>query len=125
MREAGAGGLGRQNLGKVLGVVGLSAAVLVADDPPLSKANVSRAAREIEGDGAGLEASSSSSSGEPWVRLVLLRGAAGCFPLAAAVPLAVAAPHFPALVIMPCSPGEVAVPISSKLRQYSNTSLCV
>ena len=130
-----AGRLGRRSLGKVAGVVGLSAAMLVEDDPPLSKANVSSAAREIEGDGAGLEAPGlSSSSGELQMHLLLLGGDVGCFPLATAFPLAAtmpcfsmaeAVPRFPALVTAPCSPGAGAASVPSNLRRYSNTSLCM
>ena len=121
-------------MGKVAQVAGLSAAVLAADNPPLYKAKFLRAAREVEGDGAGPEASSLSVLEEPWVRLALFGGAAGCFPLAAAFLLAVAAPCFSvapamlcfaALVTSPCSPEAGASSAFSKLRHISSTSLCM
>ena len=121
-------------MGKVAQVAGLSAEVLAADDPLLSKAKFLRAAREVEGDRAGPEASSSSVSEELRVRLALFGGATGCFPLAAAFPLAIAAPcfsvapatlRFATLVTAPCSPEAGAVSASSKLRCISSTSLCV
>jgi hypothetical protein len=129
VREAGVEQLQREIQREVVVVVGLSAAVLAADDPLLPKANVPRAASVVEGNGAGLEASGSLTLGELRMCSLLLASAVGSFPLAAAMhffPLAVAMPCFPTAATMPCSPmSAAALEVCIVLRQYAKISLRV